>query len=376
MNRNLKPRLIGRFVVVLVSLVLAGCEPSPARQEANAWIRAETAGTRESLQAFIDEWPDSERVPAARRRLEAVAWRYAIEANTPEQYQSFIDDWQGGIFVPFAEEMLGWINENPDRSIAETNGRLIFALRVNMRTPEKAESARLSYFRATKALLECAGLVIVDQAESEPPDVIIKVDLDGHSVHETYRFPGRDGSGPNDVSIPSGTRLHGTIDWQSAIRPGISKTFQFYDPPPEHAVTFTGEIESLIDSMRYRSVSRSIEARGSYWDQLVGIVLARQGPRSFLCDANWNDTQLAAHWGRALNDDDMPPLGPAVAALFSGQTDRVIAAASRISRSGAPNALDVLERYLEATTEPWMQREREYVLLYIDNLRSRQSGQR
>ena len=359
------------FFGLLIAAALAGCEASPEQQEASAWRTAKSMGTQQAIQTFIEAWPDSDKIPAARRRLEVIAWKDSIKANSSQQYQSFLTNWPDGIFAPLAQEMLDWLQEHPDRSMADANLSLDFRFNLRMRTPEKTDSSRLSYLRSTEALLRCSGLTIDAPPGSPPADATLRIQVFGEGVEETYQFPGRDGKGPLDVPMKSGSRIHGELVWRSATRPEIRREFNHFDPPPDHAVSLTGDIDRLVDSMRYRSVSRSMEAKGSYWDRLVELVLARQGPRSYLCDASWDPTELAAHWSRALQTDDMPPLGPAVAALFSRESDRVRAAASKIAYSDAPYAAEYLERYLELSSVAPAPYAREYVELYLEGLRKK-----
>ena len=162
--------------------------------------------------------------------------------------------------------------------------------------------------------------------------------------------------------------MNGTISWQSSTGDEVRREFAHYDAPSDHAMTFRGDMDSLSDSMLYQSVERSLAARESYWDRLVEIVLARQGPRGYLCNANWDTTGLSAHWARAMRTDDMPTLGPAVAALFSNDTERVVSAASKVRHGESPYIVGYLERYMEISSDYINQMPQEYVQMYLDEL--------
>ncbi|MFM8845647.1 MAG: SPOR domain-containing protein [Gammaproteobacteria bacterium] len=78
------------LVVLLLALVLAGCG------ELQDWRSTQRADTLEAYEAFVEQYPQSQYVPVAQRRLadlvEQRDWLIATESDTAEGYRAFINN--------------------------------------------------------------------------------------------------------------------------------------------------------------------------------------------------------------------------------------------------------------------------------------------
>jgi len=81
-------------VVLLLALLLAGCG------ELQDWRSTQRADTLEAYEAFVEQYPQSQYVPVAQRRLadlvEQRDWLIATESDTAESYRAFINNYPKG----------------------------------------------------------------------------------------------------------------------------------------------------------------------------------------------------------------------------------------------------------------------------------------
>ncbi|MBM4238917.1 MAG: hypothetical protein FJ154_05210 [Gammaproteobacteria bacterium] len=83
-------RPIRMLVALLLTLVLAGCG------ELQDWRSTQRADTLDAYEAFVEQYPQSQYVPVAQRRLadlvEQRDWLIATESDTAEGYRAFINN--------------------------------------------------------------------------------------------------------------------------------------------------------------------------------------------------------------------------------------------------------------------------------------------
>lgn len=336
--------------VVVVTMLLSACEPSPERQQAADWRYANVLKTEEAFRKFLEDWPNSDKVPTAERSLEALSWRSAAWTNTEESYSIFLANWSDGIFAPLADEMLAWFNERGRLAVRDTQILIDLSFLISMRTVDKQENARNRLADTTAGFLVCAGYSVVEAGKSPSSRAKLDVIISGSGIDRRYQFPNRD-----DITVISGTEMRGSLSWHPSTGASIRREFAHYDAPPETAVLFRNEVDDLKDGMQTQSIHRALAAEGSFWDQLVPLVLERAGPRAFLCPTGVS--MDASLWYRAREKVSMPTTGAAVAALFSDQFGRVEGAARMIAYSGAPFSDKYIERYLEGFANYSDQRE-------------------